>query len=149
MIGPLQAEEAPMPQVVFVCEHGSVKSVIATEWFNRLARERKVGIRAVSRGVAPDDAIPPGVAASLRQDGFEVDGIRPKRLESADVAAAVHVVAIGVESPLFAEARNPVERWSDVPPASTEYQRSRDAMRKRIEVLLQKISERPRGEKQR
>ncbi len=31
-------------QVVFVCEHGSVKSVMAAHWFNRLAAERRVAL---------------------------------------------------------------------------------------------------------
>jgi protein-tyrosine-phosphatase len=140
-IGTVQAEEAPMAQVVFVCEHGSVKSVMASEWFNLRARERRVAIRAVSRGVTPDDAIPPRVAENLRQDGFAVAGFKPKRLEKADLAAAVRVVAIGVESPLFRETTVPVEEWNEVPAASTEYERSRDAIRGRVEALLQKLSE--------
>jgi protein-tyrosine-phosphatase len=149
LLGTVQAKEAPMAQVVFVCEHGSVKSVMASEWFNRLARERKVAIRAVSRGVAPDDAIPPGVAENLRHDGFAVGGFRPKRLEKADLAPAVRVVAIGVDSPLFRDATVPVERWSEIPPASTEYERSRDAIRARVEALLQKLSEARPAENQR
>ena len=36
-------------RVVFVCEHGTVKSVMAALWFNRLATERKLPFRAVSR----------------------------------------------------------------------------------------------------
>jgi hypothetical protein len=87
--GLIHAEESPMRRVVFVCEHGSVKSVIAAEWFNRLAADRKVAIRAVSRGVTPDEAIPAGVAKNLRQEGFGIDGFRPKRLEKEDVAAAL------------------------------------------------------------
>ncbi len=74
-------------QVVFACEHGTVKSVIAAYWFNRLAAERKAPFRAASRGITPDVAIPPGVAAGLAADGFDVAGFRPLPLKAADVTA--------------------------------------------------------------
>lgn len=127
-------------RVVFVCEHGSVKSVMAAHWFNRLATERKLPFRAISRGVAPADAIPPAVAGNLAKDGFDVAGFTPKRLEAADVAGTVHVVAIGVDSPLFAAANIPVSHWSDIPPASTDYAASRDAMRARMGALLDSLA---------
>lgn len=134
------AETAPAAGVVFVCEHGTVKSVMAAQWFNRLAAERNATVRAVSRGVAPDDAIPPPVARKLGEDGFDVSGFAPKRLEKADVDGAVHVVAIGVESPLLPQAK--LSRWDDIPPASVDYAASRDAMRARIEALLDSLAAR-------
>ena len=129
-------------EVVFVCEHGTVKSVIAAQWFNRLAAERNSSLRAVSRGIAPDEAIPPAVARNLAEDGFDVSGFAPKRLEGTDVAGAAHVVAIGVDSPFLSGAR--LSRWDDIPPASTSYAASRDAMRARIGALLDALSTRPR-----
>src|SRR5215813_9354941 len=36
--------------VVFVCEHGAAKSVIATAYFNKLAAERGLAYRATFRG---------------------------------------------------------------------------------------------------
>ncbi len=137
---PLRAEE-PATQVLFVCEHGSVKSLIASEWFNRMARERGLPLRAVSRGVEPDASVPAGVAENLRKDGFPVASLAPRRLEKSDVDRAGHIVAIGVDSRLFAQARAPVEKWSDIPPASTQYESSRDAMRERLEALFRTLSE--------
>jgi len=132
------ANDGPAPgRVVFVCEHGSVKSVMAAHWFNRLATGRQAPFRAVSRGVAPDDAVPPAVANNLAADGFDVAGFTPKRLEQTDLAGAVQVVAIGIDSPLFADAKEvPVARWDDIPPASMDYAASRDAMRARMGALL-------------
>ena len=39
--------------VVFVCEHGAAKSVVATAYFNTLAAERGLPFRATFRGTAP------------------------------------------------------------------------------------------------
>ena len=36
--------------VVFVCEHGAAKSVVATAYFNKLAAERGLPFRATFRG---------------------------------------------------------------------------------------------------
>ncbi len=136
------AAGAAAPTVVFVCEHGTVKSVIAAEIFNKRAAERKLAFRAVSRGVTPDAAVPEGVAANLAKDGYDVAAFKPKALAKDDVAGAVQVVAIGVDPPLLAGAKA-VSRWTDVPPASTEYAAARDAMAKRIEALLDTLSAPP------
>ena len=134
--------DAPPETVVFVCEHGTVKSVIAAEIFNKRAAERKLPFRAVSRGVTPDAAVPEGVAASLAKDGYDVSAFTPKALDKDDVAGAAHVVAIGVDPPLLAGAKA-VSRWNDVPPASTRYAAARDAMAKRIDALLDALAAPP------
>ena len=40
------------PRVVFVCEHGSVKSLVAMMYFNHRAQERGLKFRAIARGLA-------------------------------------------------------------------------------------------------
>ena len=38
LTGPTQSGAAPTdPQIVFVCEHGAAKSLVATAYFNKLA----------------------------------------------------------------------------------------------------------------
>jgi hypothetical protein len=41
-------QTALQPAVIFVCEHGAAKSVIATAYFNTLARDRGLGTAAGS-----------------------------------------------------------------------------------------------------
>jgi len=136
----LTGQREPARQVVFVCEHGSAKSLIASLWFNRLARERNLTLSSVSRGVEPDETVPAGVRENLRKDGLDVGDFTPARLTAADLAQAVSVVTIGADSPLFAGLGSAsLERWSDIPPASTQYEASRDAMRQRIEALLERL----------
>jgi arsenate reductase (thioredoxin) len=48
--GPVQTHDS---QVLFVCEHGNVKSLMAASYFNQLARERRLPFQAVSRGSPP------------------------------------------------------------------------------------------------
>src|SRR5262245_16680464 len=138
--------DEPQPQppsgpVVFVCEHGNVKSLIAREWFNRLAAERGLRLRAVSRGLSPEASVPPAIAERLRGDGFDVGGFEPRALGPGDVVRAARLVMIGAEPPPWtASADVPVERWDGIPPASERYEASRDALRERIAALVDSLA---------
>lgn len=123
------------PTVLFVCLHGSAKSVIAAEHFRRLARGRGVEVEAIAAGVEPDAEIPPTVADGLLKDGIDVRGRRPRRLAGADLARATRVVAFGCDLGDAAGAA-PVERWDDVPAVSVDFDRARDAIVARLPRLL-------------
>src|SRR5215213_9190652 len=54
--------------VLFVCEHGTVKSLLARVLFDEYAQEVGLGMRAVSRGTHPDTAVPPWMMKQLAFD---------------------------------------------------------------------------------
>jgi arsenate reductase (thioredoxin) len=131
--------------VVFVCEHGNVKSLIAREWFNRLALRRGLRLRAVSRGVTPEASVPPAIADALRSDGFDVSGFEPRAFSGADVIGTVSLVGVGVDlSSVAWRGQAHLDTWEGIPPASERYAASRDALRTRIEALLETLG---RGER--
>lgn len=142
------AEPDASRTVVFVCEHGSAKSVVAAAHFNRLAAERGLDFRAVSRGTVPDPELSPAAIAGLKQDGLVAGEPAPVKLRAADLEGAEKVIAFNELPPEFSGA--PVEKW-DVPPVSTEYPAARDAMVERIEELLEQLvpegSRGPAGER--
>jgi hypothetical protein len=45
-------------KVVFVCEHGSAKSVIAAAELSRMAKERGLDLSILARGTNPDAEVP-------------------------------------------------------------------------------------------
>ncbi|MBA4056850.1 MAG: hypothetical protein C0490_19205, partial [Marivirga sp.] len=53
-------------KIVFVCEHGAAKSVIAADYFNKLAKERGLPWEAVCRATAPDSTLNAGTRAGLK-----------------------------------------------------------------------------------
>jgi hypothetical protein len=70
----------PTHQVVFVCEHGNVKSLMAASYFNTMAQARGLPFRAVSRGSAPDsDTVPDFVRAPQRVRTMPARAIRSRR----------------------------------------------------------------------
>jgi arsenate reductase len=137
-----QVSRPPAPTVVFVCQHGNVKSLIASQWFNRLAAERGLAVRAVSRGVTPETPVPPAIAERLARDGFDVTRFEPTAFTPADLGAS-RVVMIGVEPPAWVGSKRlGVETWDRIPPATERYEASRDAMRDRIGSMLDALAKR-------
>jgi arsenate reductase (thioredoxin) len=124
--------------IVFVCEHGSAKSVVAAAHFNRLARERNLKLRAVSRGTNPDKELPAKTIEGLRADGIDVAGEKPGKLAKSDVAGAARVVTFCKLPEAYANL-TPVDNWEDVPPMSEDYGRFRDIVVERIKRLLDEL----------
>jgi len=127
--------------VVFICEHGSAKSLIAREWFDRLARERGLSVRAVSLGVKPDAAVPGPIVEALGKDGFDVQAFVPNRVDAAALEGASRIVAIGLERPgaLPVQPDDALEVWDGIPPTSPRYEATRDALKEQIEALLDRL----------
>jgi len=125
--------------VVFVCEHGTVKSVVAAAHFNRLARERGLAAVAVSRGTAPDSALP-----ALIRDGLLADGTGPWRaaptlFRPADVDGASLVVSFDQPVDAAVAGRAPVRHWDGTPSVMRDYPTGRDAIVARVTSLVDEL----------
>jgi protein-tyrosine-phosphatase len=136
----VQAIEGKKDKVVFVCEHGSAKSVVAAAHFNRIAAEQNLNFFAISRGTNPDAEVPSNVSAGLKKDGIDLPVEKPKLLSLQDAKKAVRIVTF-CELPKEYSRIN-VENWDDVPPISEDYERSRNEIVKRIEELTKQLSRR-------
>src|SRR3954447_16679129 len=99
------------PSIVFVCEHGAAKSVIATAYFNKLAAERGLPYRATFRGTSPQEALSVRAVQGLKTDGVAVpDGV-PTAIADADIKNATHIFAIGCTLPSAAVASGKSKDW--------------------------------------
>ena len=125
-------------QVVFVCEHGAAKSVIATAYFNKLAAERGLAYRATFRGTAPQDDLSVRAVAGLKADGVPVPGGTPAAINDNDVAHATHIFAIGCTLPPKAQQSGKAADWSDVPD-DQGYGPMRDAIVRHVMQLLDQL----------
>ena len=121
--------------VVFVCLHGSVKSQMAAAHFNRIAKERGLPVVAISRGIAVDEKIPASIRERLAGDGLVPASDVPVALTSQQAAAAVKIFAFD-EVPADIKGDAEVTYWSDVPPATKDYVRARDAIVRHLEEVV-------------
>ena len=53
------------PVVLFMCPHGAAKSVMASAYFQKLAKERGLNVRVDAAGTEPEPAVSKSVAAHL------------------------------------------------------------------------------------
>jgi protein-tyrosine-phosphatase len=135
------------PAVVFVCEHGAAKSLLATAYFNKLARERGLPDRATFRGTAPQEALSVRVIEGLRADGVPIPDGTPTRIGSADVAEASYIFAIGCTLPAEATRSGKASDWDDVPD-DQGYPAMRDAIVRHVRELLDRLDARDRKYRQ-
>src|SRR6266700_3630157 len=86
---------ATKPTVVFVCEHGSAKSIIAAVEFERMAKENGLELNILARGANPDAEIPKIVRDGLKADGYDLGDSKPTRVSEKDLKGAVKIVSFG------------------------------------------------------
>jgi protein-tyrosine-phosphatase len=141
---PSRASETPANQtVVFVCLHGSVKSQMAAAHFNRIAKEHGLPYTAISRGIEVDSSIPTRIRDGLSLDGLTPLNDVPQTLTSAEAAGAVKVIAFDAV-PDDKRGLAEVNYWSDVPPATKNYDAARDVIVRHIDNLVPALEEQPR-----
>jgi len=138
VIGVMMQSTGRAPAVVFVCEHGAAKSVVATAYFNKLAAERGLPYRATFRGTTPQDDLSVRAVAGLKADGVAVPDGKPAAISETDVAGATHIFAIGCTLPEKAQRSGKAADWSDVPD-DQGYGPMRDAIVRHVRELLDRL----------
>ena len=121
--------------IVFVCEHGAAKSILAAAYFNKLASEKGSDLRAIARGTNPDAELSPQTVMGLSKDGLQPTESTPQKLTEADVQSAEHVLTF-CDLPVEYHQKAIVEQWDGIPPVSEDYEKARDAIVGRIHEFL-------------
>jgi hypothetical protein len=128
----------PAPVVVFVCEHGAARSIVAAAHFNKLAKERNLNFRAIARGTNPDKEIAPKVVLGLQGDGLTSSEPAPKKISKADLIGAIRVITFCL-LPDGYPGEVKVESWDGVPAMNEDYGKARDWLGARINRLLEDL----------
>ncbi len=132
-------QQPAAPKIVFVCEHGAAKSVIAAAEFRRLAKERGLHFDVISRGTVPDAEVDAGVRQGLKADGIDAGSGKPLKVSSKDLEGATRVVTFGPDlSPLLPRNKVALD-WSAAPSPSKDYRAARDYILKQVEALLAEL----------
>lgn len=124
-------------KVVFVCEHGAAKSVIAANYFNKLATERGLNYEAVCRATAPDSALNAGTRAGLKSDNI-AQNRNPQKLAFTDTVDVKQIIMF-TPVPNNFKTSTPIEDWSSTQNIDGTYQQRRDAIVKKINALLDSL----------
>ncbi len=139
---PKQAIAQP-EKIVFVCEHGNVKSLMAASYFNQLAKSQNLPYYAVSRATAPDSkTVPQSIITGLSADGIDVSLFQPIGISSSDIISTQRIITIGVSLPENLQGNNiAIEKWDDVPPASFDFNTSSNAIKLHLQTLINQLKD--------
>lgn len=121
--------------IVFVCEHGAAKSILAAAYFNKLANEIGLDLLAIARGTNPDDELSSLTVKGLLEDGLHPTESAPQKLTETDVQNAQRVITF-CELPVEYQQQSIVEHWDDIPSVSENYEQARDVIIERIHQML-------------
>jgi arsenate reductase len=127
-------------RVVFVCEHGAAKSILAATEFDALANARGVAARAVARGTAPASAIEPIVVDRLANEGVDLGSVVPTALSNADLEGALRVVILNQPQLASSIPRDiSIDVWNDIPAVGDDIDRALRVIRDRVMALLDEL----------
>src|SRR5687768_15747898 len=129
-----------MKEILFLCQHGGAKSVVAASHFNRLAAERGLPFVATAAAAEdPYDAVPTPVADYLQREGFDVRELAPHHVAPEEIETAARIVTIGCDLSGAESGAVISDRWDDVPPASEDLEGSVAAIRRHVEALAEDL----------
>ena len=126
------------PTIVFVCEHGAAKSIMAAAYFNRIARDRNLPLRAIARGTQPDSALSAITVAGLNADGLTPTEPIPQKLLLGEIEAAEEIISF-CELPAELQSKVKIEQWNDIPPVNENYERARDVLIEHLRRLIKSL----------
>jgi arsenate reductase (thioredoxin) len=143
--GPVQSERAPsVPRkVLFMCPHGAAKSVLASAYFRRLAKERGLNVLVTSGGTEPDAVVAPAVAAHLTRQGLATPTSAPRKVTAEDLAQADLVISVGCDLSGLPKPKGMLQMWDDIPSPSADFAAADEAIRARVIALVDELARQP------
>lgn len=124
--------------ILFLCPHHAAKSVIAAEYFNRLAQQKGLPWVADSAGTEPDDVVSPVVVDLLKQENIDVSQHQPRRVTADELQTAARIISMGCTADELDMSPTRIEQWN-IPAVSQNPKGARDAILAHIEALVAEL----------
>jgi protein-tyrosine-phosphatase len=131
----------PAPTVLFMCPHGAAKSLMASAYFQKLAKERGLNVRVDSAGTEPDPQLSKGVVAHLQKNGYAIPIEKPRAATAADMTGADVVISIGCDLSTLPAPKGTVKTWH-VPDFSVDFNAAEQAIRDQVNRLVEELLQR-------
>src|ERR1700752_4614107 len=138
------SRKSTVPTVLFMCPHGAAKSILASAYFQRAAKERGLNVRVETAGTDPDPEVSPRVADHLKKGGFDVPVAKPRPVTEADMAGADVVISIGCDTKSLPSPRGTLVRWDDVPAPSENFEAADARIRAHVAELVDELIQKQR-----
>jgi arsenate reductase len=134
-----QVPAAKTPVILFMCPHGAAKSLLASAYFQKMAKERGLNVVVDSAGTDPDPQLAPAVVAHLTKSGYAIPIAKPRKVSADDVSKADVVVSMGCDLTGLPVRDGALRAWS-VPDLSAGFARADDEIRARVIALIDELT---------
>jgi protein-tyrosine-phosphatase len=136
---PPTATQARRPTVLFLCPHGAAKSVLASAYFARVAKERGLNVRVEAAGIEPQEAVSTVVTEHLQRNGYTVPVTKPRAVTKEDITGADVVISMGCDLTHLPVAPRALQKWDEVPGPSEDLKGADEAIRRRVIALVEEL----------
>lgn len=126
-------------QILFVCEHGAARSVIASAYFNKIVDSLNLNYKSIFRGTDPELTLTAGTEKGLKNDNFKVENWKPELVTEKDVNESYKVITFDCSVSKQSVDPNVTEQWDGIPPISKDYEIARNAILERVNELIVKL----------
>ena len=126
-------------RVLFMCPHGAAKSVLASAYFARMAKERGLNVLVDFAGTEPDAEVAPKVVEHLKKQGYSISQRSPRRATPSDLASADLVISLGCDVTGLSPRTGTLRNWDDVPAPSADFDAAAAAIRQRVTALVEEL----------
>ena len=132
------AQVKAAPTVLFMCPHGAAKSLMASAYFQKVAKERGLNVRVDSAGTEPDAQLSKGVVAHLEKNGYAIPVEKPRAATAADMRDADIVISIGCDLSKLPAPKGVVKNWN-VPDFSADFNAAEQSIRDQVTKLVDEL----------
>ena len=129
---------AQSKKIVFVCEHGSAKSIIAVSYFNKIAKEKNLSWEAVSRGTTPDAEISAKTKKLLTDSKMPVPQVKPQAITQKDIDEANQVILF-FPLPENIEGRDNLKYWPGIDAVNGDFEKLKDDIVAKLLPLIDSL----------
>ena len=126
------------PTVLFMCPHGAAKSLMASAYFQKLAKERGLNVRVDSAGTEPDPQLSKGVVAHLEKNGYAIPIDKPRAATAADMGSADVVISMGCDLSKLPSPKGVLKNWT-VPDFSADFNIAERSIREQVTKLVDEL----------
>ena len=126
------------PTVLFMCPHGAAKSLMASAYFQKMAKERGLNVRVDSAGTDPDAQLSKGVVAHLQKNGYALPIEKPRAATAADMSSADVVISMGCDLSKLPPPKGVLKNWN-VPDFSANFDAAEQVIRDQVTRLVDEL----------
>ena len=137
-VPPQTAQAKPAPTVLFMCPHGAAKSLMASAYFQKIAKERGLNVRVDSAGTEPDAQLSKGVVAHLEKNGYAIPIEKPRAATAADMRGADVVISMGCDLSKLPAPSGVLKNWN-VPDFSADFNVAEQSIRDQVTKLVDEL----------